>query len=54
MFHDQHTRVVRHTGSIIADVEHARLVSRARKVRKRDGRAENAETGGPRPPAIDL
>jgi hypothetical protein len=53
MFHAQNAQARQHTAAIIADVEHGRLVSKARKVRKRDGRAEQAETGGPRPPAVD-
>ena len=53
MFHAQNADVRAHTASIIADAEHGRLVSRARKVRKRDGRSEHSEAGGPRPPAVD-
>jgi hypothetical protein len=53
MFQDQHTSVTQRTASILADVEHGRLVSRVRKLRKRDGRTEQAEAGGPRPPAVD-
>jgi hypothetical protein len=53
MYYVQNATVRQHAGSIVAAVEHGRLVSRARKVRKRDGRSEQAETGGPRPPAVD-
>jgi hypothetical protein len=53
MFHAQTAHVHAHTATIIADAEHGRMVSRARKVRKRDGRTEQAEAGAPRPPAVD-
>lgn len=53
MFQDEHAAVTQRTAAIIAEVEHGRMVGRARRLRKRDGRVEQAEAGGPRPPAVE-
>jgi hypothetical protein len=53
MFEVEHSIVRQRVATIIADAEHGRMVSRARRVRKRDGRVEHAEAGDHRPPALD-
>ena len=54
MFRPDYESARQHYASMLADAEHARLVRRARKVRKRDGRSEYAEAGDRRPPAVDF
>ena len=39
--------------ALSAEARQHRLARQAGKLRKRDGRAQNAEVGGPRPPAVD-
>lgn len=53
MFEVEHSTAHQRIASIIAEAEHGRMVGRARKVRKRDGRVEQTEAGDRRPPAID-
>ena len=43
----------RRGAALAAEARRYRLAGQARKLRKRDGRSENAEAGGPRPPAVD-
>ncbi len=53
MFEVEHNIARQRIATIIADVEHGRMVGRARKVRKRDGRVESGEAGDRRPPAVE-
>jgi hypothetical protein len=53
MFHIEHEFARQHDAKLHAEARHHRLVGQARKVRKRDGSSEYAETGDQRPPAVD-
>ena len=53
MQHITHESARQHNAGLAAEAQRHRLAVQARKLRKRDGRAEYAEAGDRRPPAVD-
>jgi hypothetical protein len=53
MIHAEHASARQHHAELVDEARRHRLAGQARKVRKRDGSSEYAETGDQRPPAVD-